>query len=210
MLLKLPLLILLYLLMISTFICPALVLLFFRKLSTLNYVKVTTGLEPRKFFLITIRLILCYYSQKHNPTSFEVTVNNLETAACGVLSKLQHYTTQPVLKVVNNQCCHFWYFDIRSNILKKNSDVWCFGEKSDLDKCWQFKFSTFPLHLGWKEVSFIIFKFLSSVSHPHVCLVIVPKWRSSLRCVAMIYYIMHGRRLRTKTTLISTGQVFFY
>jgi len=29
----------------------------------------------------------------------------------------------------------------------------------------------------------MIFKFLSSISHPNVCLVIVSNWKSSLRCV---------------------------
>jgi len=34
-------------------------------------------------------------------------------------------------------------------------------------------FSTFPLILGRKEVRFMIFKFLSIISHPNVCLFIV-------------------------------------
>jgi len=57
--LKLPLFMLLYLLMILTFTCSTLVLMFFRQLSTFNYVKLTTGLEPTNFLLITIGLTLC-------------------------------------------------------------------------------------------------------------------------------------------------------
>jgi len=51
--------ILLYLLLMSTFICPTLVLIFFGQLSTLNYVKLTTGLEPTNFLSTTVKLILC-------------------------------------------------------------------------------------------------------------------------------------------------------
>jgi len=36
-----------------------------------------------------------------------------------------------------------------------------------------FLFSTFPLILGRKLVRFMIFQFLSSISHPNVCLVII-------------------------------------
>jgi len=36
-----------------------------------------------------------------------------------------------------------------------------------------FLFSTFPLILGRKWVIFIVFKFLSSISHQNMCLVIV-------------------------------------
>jgi len=58
---KLPLFILLYLLVILSFICPPLVLMFFRQLSTLNYVKFTTGSESTNFLLIiTKRLTSCY------------------------------------------------------------------------------------------------------------------------------------------------------
>ena len=57
---KLPLFILLCLLMILISICRIPVLMFFRQLLTLNYVKLTTGREPTSFLLTTIRLILCY------------------------------------------------------------------------------------------------------------------------------------------------------
>jgi len=52
---KLPLFILLYLLMIWLFICQTHVLMFFRQLSPLNYVKLTTGVEPTNFLLTTIK-----------------------------------------------------------------------------------------------------------------------------------------------------------
>jgi len=57
---KLPLFILPYLLMILMSICQFPVLMFYRQLLTLNYVKLTTGGEPTSFLLTTIRLILCY------------------------------------------------------------------------------------------------------------------------------------------------------
>jgi len=57
---KLSLFILLYLLMILISICQIPVLIFFKQLLTLNYVKLTTGWEPTSFLLRTIRLILCY------------------------------------------------------------------------------------------------------------------------------------------------------
>jgi len=57
---KLHLFILLYLVMIFISICQIPVLMFFRQLLTLNYVKLTTGWEPTSFLLTTVRLILCY------------------------------------------------------------------------------------------------------------------------------------------------------
>jgi len=46
-------------------------------------------------------------------------------------------------------CCHFWCFNIRSNVFKEIPDVWCFGDKSDVDGL-LFMFSTFSLFGGWK------------------------------------------------------------
>jgi len=46
-----------------------------------------------------------------------------------------------------------------------------------------FLFSTFPIRLRWNKVRFIIFKFLSSISHLHLCLIIIQNWRSSRRWV---------------------------
>jgi len=46
---KLPLLVLLHLLIILTFVCPTLVLIFFRQLSTLKSVKLTTDLSQQTF-----------------------------------------------------------------------------------------------------------------------------------------------------------------
>jgi len=131
--LKLPLFILLYLLMILILICQTSILMFFRQLSNLNYVKLTTGSEPTHFLLTTITNFMLLNSQKHNPTSFKVIINNYSISpednlkylgvllenklswkphvqkvkaqlsrACGVLSKLKHYTTLSVLKVVYN------------------------------------------------------------------------------------------------------------
>ena len=70
--------------------------------------------------------------------------------------------------VHRSQCCHFWCFNIRSDVLREISDFWCFGDKSDFDLGTAI-FSTFPLLLDWKEVRFIIFKFLFSISHPLMC-----------------------------------------
>jgi len=77
----------------------------------------------------------------------------------------------------------FWCFNIRSDLLREISDVWCFGDKSDVD--WAV---TFVFHISCpfrrKELRFIlIIKFLSSIFHPHACLVFVPSWRASLRCL---------------------------
>ena len=69
--------------------------------------------------------------------------------------------------------------DVRCDFLGWISDVWCFGDKSDVDWVVVF-FFTFPLVLGRKYVRFMIFRFLSSISHPNVCLVVVSNW-SSLR-----------------------------
>jgi len=36
-----------------------------------------------------------------------------------------------------------------------------------------------------KKLDSLFFEFLSSISHPHVCLVIVSSWGSSLHCVGI-------------------------
>jgi len=60
--------------------------------------------------------------------------------------------------------------------------------------CWlscSFCFLTFDfcILLGWRWVRFMIFKFLSPISHPHVCLVIVPNWKICLHSVENNTYI---------------------
>jgi len=35
--------------------------------------------------------------------------------------------------VAPDQCCHFWCFNIRSDVFREISDVWCFDDKSDGD-----------------------------------------------------------------------------
>jgi len=57
---KHPLFILLYLLMILIFICQTPGLMFFGQLPTLNYAKLTTGLEQTSFLLTTRKQILYY------------------------------------------------------------------------------------------------------------------------------------------------------
>ena len=52
--------------------------------------------------------------------------------------------------LVTNQCCHFWYFKVRSVVLREICEVWCFANKVDLDLEKLFLFSTFPLLLGHK------------------------------------------------------------
>jgi len=76
---------------------------------------------------------------------------------------------------------HTWMICISvttSDGLREISDVWCFGSKSYVD--WADVFSPISYPFRMKIIRFIIFKFLSSISHPHVCLVIVSNWRSSL------------------------------
>ena len=77
---------------------------------------------------------------------------------------------------------HTWMICISvttSDVLRKISDVLMFWQHI---WCWLsccfFPQILYPFRM--KIVRFIIFKFLSSISHSHVCLVIVPNWRSSL------------------------------
>jgi len=35
--------------------------------------------------------------------------------------------------LVTNQCCHFWCFNVRSDVLWEICEVWCLGDKFDLD-----------------------------------------------------------------------------
>ena len=79
---------------------------------------------------------------------------------------------------------HTWMICISvmtSDVLREISDVWCFGSKSDVD--WAVVFSPSLYLFRLKIVRFTFFKFLSSISHSHVSLVIVPNWRSSLPSV---------------------------
>jgi len=39
----------------------------------------------------------------------------------------------------------------------------------------------------------MIFKYVSAFSQPHVCLIIVPNWRSSLHCVENNIYVTHDQ-----------------
>ena len=71
-----------------------------------------------------------------------------------------------------HQCYHFWCFERNFWCLMFWQQIWCW-----LSCCF---FSTILYPFRMKLVSFIIFKFLSSISHSHVCLVIDPNWRSSL------------------------------
>ena len=88
------------------------------------------------------------------------------------------------------QCCHFWCFNIRSDVLREISDVWCFGNKSlMLTKSLLF-FQIF-YYFRMKIVRLMLFKFLSSISHPRVCLVIFPNWRSSLHTVGNNTHVAH-------------------
>jgi len=50
---------------INLHICQTPVLMFFRQLLTLNYVKLTTGWEPTNLLITTVRLILFYYILKN-------------------------------------------------------------------------------------------------------------------------------------------------
>ena len=57
-----------------------------------------------------------------------------------------------------------------------------------------FLFPTISLLLGQKWVRYIIFKFLSSISHPQVCLtIIVPNWRSSCAALRRTFYVSRSR-----------------
>jgi len=76
---------------------------------------------------------------------------------------------------------HTWMICISvtiSDVLREISDVWCFGSKSAVD--WADVFTPVLYPFRMKIVRLIIFKFLSSISHSHVCWVIVPNWRCPL------------------------------
>ena len=79
----------------------------------------------------------------------------------------------------DGQSCHFWCFNIRFDVWEKFLMPDVLVTKLMLTEL-LFLVSTSPILLAWKEISLIIVNFLSSISHPHVCLVIVPNWRSSL------------------------------
>ena len=79
-------------------------------------------------------------------------------------------------------------------MLRGISDVWCFGDKSDVDRTVIFVFHI-SCHFRWKEIRFIIiFKFRFSVFHPHLCLVIIPN-RNWVRCIENNIYVTHDRLL---------------
>jgi len=82
-----------------------------------------------------------------------------------------------------NQCCHFfWCFNIRSDVVGGISDVWCFGDNSDVD--WTVVFvNHISSHFRTKISRIHNFQFLLLNLSPHVCLFIVPNSRSFLRCV---------------------------
>ena len=71
-----------------------------------------------------------------------------------------------------HQCYHLWCFEGNFWCLMFWQYIWCWLT------CCFFPPILYPFRM--KIVRFIIFKFLSSISHSHVCLVIVPNWRSSL------------------------------
>jgi len=76
---------------------------------------------------------------------------------------------------------HTWMICISvttSDVLREISYISCFGSKSDV--AWAVVFSPVLYPFRMNILRFIIFKFLSSISHSHVCLIIVPNWRSSL------------------------------
>ena len=125
---KFLLFILFYLLMISIFICQTLVSMFFRQLLTLNYVKLNTGnktnfmlLNSLKHNPISYKIIVNNHSISpedklkylgvllDNMLSWKPHVQKVKiqlSRGCGVLTKLKHYTTQFVLKVVYNSLIH--------------------------------------------------------------------------------------------------------
>ena len=45
--------------------------------------------------------------------------------------------------LVTYQCCHFWCFNVKSDVLWEICEVWCFGDKCDLDWAKLFLFYTF-------------------------------------------------------------------
>ena len=72
------------------------------------------------------------------------------------------------------QCYHFWCFE---------RNFWClmFWQQIGCWLSWWFSPILYPSRM--KMVRFIIFKFISSISHSHVCLVIVPNWRCPITSI---------------------------
>ena len=118
-----------------------------------------------------------------------------------VESTVESWTAFTFWSLVHEQCCHFRCFNIRPDVFNEISYVWCFGEKSDVEWAVVCVFHIIPLLFGWKQVRFVILKFLSSVSEPHVCLVIVPNWRSSLHCVEK--NVQHPLRMTDSSILMT-------
>jgi len=73
---------------------------------------------------------------------------------------------------VHGQFCHFWYFNIRSDVFR---EFWFLSDETDVDSFWFLHF--LPFQDQNKSDAF-----LSSISNLQGCLVIVPNW-SSLHCV---------------------------
>jgi len=47
--------------------------------------------------------------------------------------------------LVTNQCCHFWFVNVRSVVLREICEVRCIADKFDFDWAKLVLFSTFPL-----------------------------------------------------------------
>ena len=98
------------------------------------------------------------------------------------------------------QCCHFWCFNITYLMLWDKflmSDVLA----TDL----MLTVLIFVFHVScpfrWKEVRLIIIiKFLSSIFHPHLCLVIIPN-RSCFDALRIAFYVTHDWLLHLITIL---------
>jgi len=91
---------------------------------------------------------------------------------------------------VRVQCCHFWCFNIRSDVLREISDVWCFVDKSDVD-CVVAFFTNFLYFLGENELD----SWLSSFFHQFFTLTYV--WYSFQAEEALFITLGITHKLRT-------------
>jgi len=89
----------------------------------------------------------------------------------------QAYCSERVTADSGKQCCHFWWFNIRSDVLREISDVWCFSNKSDVDWAIAFFLNFLSFSHENKSDSWF-FSFFHQFLTLNVCLVIVPNCSS--------------------------------
>jgi len=92
-----------------------------------------------------------------------------------------------------------------SDVLREISDVWCFGDKFDVER------AVVVFHnssLSRLKISYFLSFFHQFLKSPlHVCLVDVPNWRRSRPngALRITFYVAHERLFHLVTTLLDSG-----